>query len=400
MNLAVLISGNSRNLNGAALYVNRFRKFNNLFASYDIFPTVYDHNFVSSHCSSEEEIAAKQVSYVHSKSHKIKQFIRNKLKISFIGSCFYMYCAWIRHAKITVLSNIKAIKNSDAILSNDCWTAYYLLKKVPNVPLYFIMHNNGEPLKMILEELPYLKRSFVEKKLKKYCNEIFEHAVNILFVSKTAEKHFKELYPKFQQKTMYIPEGIEDVSSTVYSSERNYSGLHFICIGTVCDRKNQHSLIEVIAKIIENTNETITLDVVGDGDKLSDCMLLAHSLGLDNVNFHGAVNNNEISEFLAKANVFIMVSKDEGLPGAGIEALRAGLPVVITDVGGCKELIKDNGFLLKGYDVDSIVDGFQTLISERSKFKTWGTNSRKLYEAEFSINAMIHAYSRLLLKRS
>ena len=109
------------------------------------------------------------------------------------------------------------------------------------------------------------------------------------------------------------------------------------------------------------------------------------------------MKNSDVPSYLAKSNVFVLASKDEGLPAVGIEALRSGLPILITDVGGCAELVQSNGVVLSGTNQKSIIQGMESIVSKQEQLPEMSRNSRLRYEREFSIEAMVQAYKKILV---
>jgi glycosyltransferase involved in cell wall biosynthesis len=86
------------------------------------------------------------------------------------------------------------------------------------------------------------------------------------------------------------------------------------------------------------------LRLVGDGPLRQDCERLAHELGIgDRVEFLG--DRDDIPRLLASSDVFVLASKYEMLPLSVLEAMRAGLPVIASDVGGMRETIVKRAFL-------------------------------------------------------
>ena len=88
-------------------------------------------------------------------------------------------------------------------------------------------------------------------------------------------------------------------------------------------------------------------EVIGEGP-LSEAMRnLVRSCALeDRVTFSGWLAGEEVSKRLGMADVLLMTSTSEGLPMAGIEALRHGLAIVGSRIGGLSDVIDDgtNGF--------------------------------------------------------
>lgn len=87
---------------------------------------------------------------------------------------------------------------------------------------------------------------------------------------------------------------------------------------------------------------------IGDGPELS--ALQKKCAALPRMRFLGALSHEQVLDYYRSnpVDVFVNISQREGLPVAVMEALSYGVPAVVTDVGGCRELIDDgqNGFIL------------------------------------------------------
>ncbi len=102
-----------------------------------------------------------------------------------------------------------------------------------------------------------------------------------------------------------------------------------------------------------------------------------------------------IVELLMRIFLFLM-SNNEGLPISIIEAMRAGLPIISTNISGIPEQVTSfyNGILIK-----PIVSDLVNVLNDLSKYdwKTMGENSRKRFENEFSLpDQMLKAYCDML----
>ena len=105
----------------------------------------------------------------------------------------------------------------------------------------------------------------------------------------------------------------------------------------------------------------------------------------------------DIPELLQTADIFCLPSYREGLPMAGLEALATGLPVVTTDVPGCRETVeqKVNGLLVARKDVPGLTAALQTLVDEPETRHRYGSASRRKAEEEFSQEKIIGQYLNL-----
>jgi len=69
--------------------------------------------------------------------------------------------------------------------------------------------------------------------------------------------------------------------------------------------------------------------------------------------------------------------------------MRAGLPILVSDVGGNRECIKDNGYLVKRQDIMDCRKQIKAIWDKRDEITTLGQNSRTLFEEEFTAEKMV-----------
>lgn len=161
--------------------------------------------------------------------------------------------------------------------------------------------------------------------------------------------------------------------------------------------KDQHTLLKAVA-LLPQLNWHLTL--VGSGPTLSACRQLAESLGLSQVEFLG--ERADVAGLLAHADVFVLSSLSESLPVSVIEAMRAGLPVVATDVGGMSELIShgSSGYLVQRQDAAELAERLAVLIADPLLRQSMGKQARQLFCQHFTLqengNKLYQVYQRLL----
>lgn len=97
---------------------------------------------------------------------------------------------------------------------------------------------------------------------------------------------------------------------------------------------------------------------------------------------------------LAQADIFVLLSENEGLPISIIEAMRAGLAIISTNVSGIPELVSnDNGLLIRP-DAEQLAEILFN--SEKYNWKQMGENSRQLYERKFTFERMKMDYVNMI----
>ncbi len=86
-----------------------------------------------------------------------------------------------------------------------------------------------------------------------------------------------------------------------------------------------------------------------------------------------------------------MSSIDEGLPISAQEAMNYSLPLILTDVGGCSELISENG-ILTSTDVNEIMGAIVSLNDNKDMLKKMGETSKKIFEERYTLDIMLGKY--------
>jgi len=151
--------------------------------------------------------------------------------------------------------------------------------------------------------------------------------------------------------------------------------------------KDHQTLLRALAGLVELE---WTLELVGDGPTRPEVQALTASLGLaQRVYFQGF--KAEVASHLAEAQLFVLASKWEGFPRSILEAMRAGLPVVASDVGGVRESVRDGetGFVVRGGDTEELRDRLRRLITSPELRLQMGRSGRALYEERYSIERLI-----------
>ena len=117
------------------------------------------------------------------------------------------------------------------------------------------------------------------------------------------------------------------------------------------------------------------------------------------VEFLGSVPNKEIPEVDSSKKILLMASSHEGLPTAIAEALSVGVPVVSTDIGDIKLVIKnnENGFLLPlDFKDEEYIEAIQMILNDYDRFAKAAKESSSVFEAEKITNQVIDDINRVL----
>jgi len=178
------------------------------------------------------------------------------------------------------------------------------------------------------------------------------------------------------------------------------SGFTLLHVGRLVPEKDQATMLRAVA-IARKTIPDLRLWMVGDGPLGPDLRALSESLGLANcVTFFG--EQTDVSSFLVSADLFVMSSISEGLPISLLEAMSAGLPAVVTDVGGMGEIghLSTGVMLTRPSDPQAMANALcQATIRSRA-FPQIRQSASRCYEQNFTPEAMYESYMRLYTRCS
>lgn len=160
--------------------------------------------------------------------------------------------------------------------------------------------------------------------------------------------------------------------------------------------KGHDVLLRALARVRDRGVATTVL-LLGDGDQRPRLGALADALGLadDRLRFLGFCRN--VPDLLAAADYMVLASRDEGLPLAVLEAMAAGLPVVVTAVGGLLELVEPDvhGLVVPADDPAALAAAIERLAGDPALRRRLGAAACDRVRAHFSLASTADAYERL-----
>lgn len=188
------------------------------------------------------------------------------------------------------------------------------------------------------------------------------------------------------EKKMYkIHNGVYDIEK-VKNTRSSDEIPTIIMVARFAPPKKQLWLLKVLTQI-EHIEWKVAF--AGDGPLLQDAQNYVESVGLgDRVSFLG--NRQDIPELLHRSHLFALLSDWEGLPLSILEAMRCGLPIIASDVGGVKEAViqSGNGYLIPKSDYKELQNRLIELLTNPSLRLKMGERSRQFYEENFTFEKM------------
>lgn len=167
---------------------------------------------------------------------------------------------------------------------------------------------------------------------------------------------------------------------------------------------NTDILIRAFAALSQK-HAPLKLLIVGEGTMEASLKLLAQELGVaDKVIFTGRVPFREISTYYNMIRVLVNISEYESFGVSVIEAMACGKPVVVTNVGGLREIVKDGslGIKVESGDVGQTAAAIEKLFSDKALYDQISKSAREhvtgLYNWKDNLAQMTGLYKQLSVK--
>lgn len=148
--------------------------------------------------------------------------------------------------------------------------------------------------------------------------------------------------------------------------------------GRFVPEKNLTFLLEVFAKLKKST-PSVRLILAGRGPEEKSVRTAIRRLKLkDSVKLPGMLTSPELLKLLRKSTVYCLPSISEGLPLALLEAMAAGVPVVMSQGIGLDEVVDGAGLLAKNYDTEDWVSKLQLILGNPTFRNRMASDARRL----------------------
>jgi glycosyltransferase involved in cell wall biosynthesis/O-antigen ligase len=202
-----------------------------------------------------------------------------------------------------------------------------------------------------------------------------------------------------KRKLVTIHNGIPD---TTLLADPSRTPAKITMIARFDPPKDHETLLRALAEL-----KTLpwSLQLAGSGALLDDTKRLASDLQIaDRIEFLGECL--DIPRLLSESQIFVLSSRLEAFPISILEAMRAGLPIIASAVGGIPEAVIDGrtGFLVRPLDQHALAERLNRCLSDSSLRVLLGHNARRRYLTGFSVESMgrktLEAYRDAMSRRS
>lgn len=194
-------------------------------------------------------------------------------------------------------------------------------------------------------------------------------------VSRSMRIKLTEKHPLFTEHISYIRFPVPNAINKKIKRRKS-----IVFVGRLEEGKG----FDIVLKIAENlsTDQEIEWHIVGDG--ASDWL---SKIPTDlNIKIHGSLSNNKVLELLSEMEILVLPSTHEGMPIAVIEAMKAGVVPLVSDIpGGIQELIVEGktGFKLKRENVSDWCERIKVLQSNNDQMQLLSASAKNMASEMF-----------------
>jgi glycosyltransferase involved in cell wall biosynthesis len=174
--------------------------------------------------------------------------------------------------------------------------------------------------------------------------------------------------------------------------------LKLVSVGRLSKEKGFDTLLMAVRNIKIKWNENVRVFIIGEGPEKDNLIRLSRKCGIsDNVIFTGYIDN--ASKILKNFDIFVMSSLTEGMPITLLEAMRAGMPIVASAVGGIPEALEGGkcGILVPPGNELDLAKRIVELYENSSLKEELSIKSKIRFKEEFTVEKMEEMYRSVYL---
>ena len=253
-----------------------------------------------------------------------------------------------------------------------------------------LKHSFDIPIVATIHATESGRNSGIHTETQRYINDtewlLTYEATEVIVNSNFMKSEIQRLFGLPFEKINVIPNGINLTNYTGierdYDLRRQYAMDNekiILYVGRLVYEKGIQYLIGAMPKILQNYNDA-KLVICGKGGMIDELRTEVHNLGIDNkVYFAGYCDSKKVPKMYKCADVAVFPSTYEPFGIVALEAMLAGVPTVVSDVGGLNEIINHGVTGMKSYagNSNSIADSVLSLLFDKKLCDTVSKNAIK-----------------------
>ena len=301
---------------------------------------------------------------------------------------------WIMQLNFNMVAKASQIINEqgkfDCIHAHD-WLVAYAAKTLKNsyeIPIVATIHATESG-----------RNSGIHDETQRYINDtewlLTYEATEVIVNSNYMKCELQRLFGLPFEKINVVPNGINLTNfngiERDYEFRRQYAMDNekiILYVGRLVYEKGIQNLISAMPKILQGYHDT-KLVIAGKGGMFDELKAQSDSMGLGNkVYFTGYLNSKQVQKMYKCADIAVFPSTYEPFGIVALEAMLAGIPTVVSDVGGLNEIVEHGVDGMKSYagNPNSIADSVLTLLYDHQLCDNISKNAKNKVKEQFNWN--------------
>jgi glycosyltransferase involved in cell wall biosynthesis len=203
---------------------------------------------------------------------------------------------------------------------------------------------------------------------------------------------------RYNEKISIIPHGVDVGNSPIRG--KNTGTFNIAFVGSLYEHKGVGLLPEIFFRF-HNQCPDSNLVIIGEGemDQLLKEKFKSYNIGKD-VDFTGVLENHEVRESLAKADVLLFPTRIESFGLVIIESMMEGAVPVVSELKGITDMIvkdKEDGFLVDKDNIVDFADRLVILYEDRDLLQKMSLKAKEKANSVFRTEIMAEMYSKMIL---
>ncbi len=221
----------------------------------------------------------------------------------------------------------------------------------------------------------------------------------IIFLNESDKKILKNIFNEKFFSFSKVPGAGVNLNEYFFVKRKIKSKIKILFLGRLIPQKGLDLFIQICNKLIKEYKLNLSAEIVGsfeDLDYENRIIKLIEKKNIKNISLVGETEkpflHYESSDFLIFPS-----SYGEGVPTVVLEAMATGLPCIVSDLPGCKEIIDDdiNGYLMSNFSIDDWCKKLIFLINNPLKYKNISYEGRRKVENNFKVQKLAFDTLRL-----
>ena len=198
-----------------------------------------------------------------------------------------------------------------------------------------------------------------------------------------------------------IPVGVDIEKFPLRARNASAGTVNILMASRLLWQKGIYEYVEAAKKLISEGRK-VKFFLCGDVDPSNPSSV--PKTYLQEVESEGIVHlmgyREDMPNVLASSDIVVLPSYHEGIGTILLEAASTGLPLVATNIPGCRLIVRDgiNGILVEPGNVQQLSDALRRLITDQSLRRKFGSESRRIIESEFSWEMILKGYEQAYIE--